>query len=166
MVVGCLTPYNTSLSITVAPSPSPSITAGQVGLLVVGCLSLLPLAASFYSLVFYAKDFEERKQVCIDYAKVSKDTANISLVNLGKFYTYAVQQMVLVVVLATATFGLLVSACRMKTGHPAAGGSGGVVPGQVLAAPGALVNSQALVNSGAPGIVNPAYLVQQKPQTP
>ena len=166
MVVGCLTPYNTSLSITVAPSPSPSITAGQVGLLVVGCLSLLPLAASFYSLVFYAKDFEERKQVCIDYAKVSKDTANISLVNLGKFYTYAVQQMVLVVVLAIATFGLLVSACRMKTGHQAAGGSGGVVPGQVLAAPGALVNSQALVNSGAPGIVNPAYLVQQKPQTP
>ena len=154
MVVGCLTPYNTSLSITVAPSPSPSITAGQVGLLVVGCLSLLPLAASFYSLVFYAKDFEERKQVCIDYAKVSKDTANISLVNLGKFYTYAVQQMVLVVVLAIATFGLLVSACRMKT---AAGGSGAVVPGQVLAAPGDLVNS------GAPGIVNPAYLVQQKP---
>ena len=125
--------------------------------MVVGCLSLLPLAVSFYPLVYYAKDFDERKQVCIDFAKVSKDTANISLVTLGKFYTYAVQQMVLVVVLAIATLGLLVSACRMKT---AAGGSGAVVPGQVLAAP------EDLVNSGAPGIVNPAYLVQQKPQTP
>ena len=126
----------------------------------VGCLSLLPLAASFYPLVYYAKDFDERKQVCIDFAKVSKDTANISLVTLGKFYTYAVQQMVLVVVLAIATLGILVSACRMKTGHQAAGGSGGVVPGQVLSAP------RDLVNSRAPGIVNPAYFVQQKPQTP
>ena len=126
----------------------------------VGFLSLLPLAASFYPLVYYAKDFEERKQVCIDFSKESQDKANISLVNLGKFYTYAVQQMVLVVVLAIATLGLLVSACRMKTGHQAAGGGGGVVPGQVLVAP------QALINSGAPGIVNPAYLVQQKPQTP
>ena len=98
--------------------------------------------------------------MCIDFSKESKDKANISLVNLGKFYTYAAQQMVLVVVLAIATLGLLVSACRMKTGHQAAGEGGGVVAGQVLEAP------QALINSGAPGIVNPTYLAQQKPQTP
>ena len=141
--------------------------------MVVGCLSVIPLLASFYPLAYYAKDFDDRKDIC-DVFVLNHEYAEYAiaeLVNLGSIYTYSVQQMVTLVALGISTLGLLVSACMVQTGRQPC------VPAQVLVAPG-MPGGIVTTGGGAPGgpvrtlgaaglgggVVNPVYLVQQQPQ--
>ena len=134
--------------------------------MVVGSLSVIPLLASFYPLTYYAKDFDDRKDICYDFVLNHEyaEYAIAELVNLGSIYTYSVQQMVILVALGISTLGLLVSACMVQTGHQPG------VPEQVLVAPG-MPGGIVTTGGGAPGaaglgggVVNPVYLVQQQPQ--
>ena len=88
--------------------------------MVVGSLSVIPLLASFYPLAYYAKDFDDRKDIC-DVFVLNHEYAEYAiaeLVNLGSIYTYSVQQMVTLVALGISTLGLLVSACAVQTERP------------------------------------------------
>ena len=68
---------------------------------IVGGLSVIPLLVSFYPLVYFVKDYDERFRIC--------DDGSLSRLNLGKLYTYSGQQLALLVVLGAVTVGLLFS---------------------------------------------------------
>ena len=68
---------------------------------IVGGLSVFPLLVSFYPLIYFVKDYDERFGIC--------DDGSLSRLNLGKLYTYSGQQLALLVVLGAVTVGLLFS---------------------------------------------------------
>ena len=66
------------------------------------------------------KDFDERIRDCGGYAMDSMtlpDDQSLSLLNLGKLYTYSGQQLAVLLALVAVTVGLIFSTSSMETGE-------------------------------------------------
>ena len=87
---------------------------------IVGGLSVIPLLVSFYPLIYFVKDFDERIKNCGGYTMESMtvpDAQSLSLLNLGKLYTYSGQQLAVLLALGSVTVGLIFSTSSMETGE-------------------------------------------------
>ena len=84
---------------------------------IVGSLSVIPLLVCFYPLIYFVKDFDERIKNCGGYTMESMtvpDAQSLSLLNLGKLYTYSGQQLAVLLALVAATVGLIFSTSSME----------------------------------------------------